>query len=225
MPLEEPDTATAGTGTQAVEHDAARGHRVALLVGAATVTILVVAAVFVIAPDRDRPERTRATVARREALRPASEAEAANSESGTTTTGIAPAAEPAPTARAATPASDTPGDRAGDASGDPSSAPGAPPAPSASLPGTPVVAVGGAGPNGCAVSWTVAGGGTPIVEFFVTRESEPAPPGPDGPEIGTAMQVERTTDTTATVGAGWTVRVAARNALGTGPASEPILCG
>jgi hypothetical protein len=204
MPLEEPDNATAGAGSRDRERDGAPGQRVALLLSAAVLTILLAAAVLIVATRGTRSERERAALARSEAPKLPSEVEAARIESATTTS--VPTAE-VPTGRVVAPPTYLPTD------------------PAPTLPGTPVVSLGPGGSNGCTASWTVDGRGTPIVEYFITRESEPAPPGPGGTEIGTALQVERTTDTTAPVDPGWTVRITAWNTLGQGPASEPILCG
>jgi hypothetical protein len=96
--------------------------------------------------------------------------------------------------------------------------------PPASVPGVPLVSIGAPGPNGCPAWWTVDDGGSPIIYSIVTHESAPAPPGPDGTEIGTALMVEKTPATTATVSLGGTIRVSAENSAGPGPTSALLLC-
>ena len=92
------------------------------------------------------------------------------------------------------------------------------------VPATPVVTVGPAVPDGCIASWTVDDGGSPVLEYVVTRESAAAPPDRDGTELGT-RRADRTADTAATVDPGGTIRVAATNSVGDGPVSDPAPCG
>ncbi len=183
---EEHDTATVGTASNTPEPEPTRlgSHRnVAFATGIAMVTALGVVAVVLFVTSPGEADTSRAVVAKRTLQRSAPELTDANSSDaitstsstlGATTTTLAPS-------RGETSAPVAPMIE---------SSPPAPPAPPASVPGTPVVTISASvGAGGCTASWTTDDGGSPLVDYIVTHESAPAPPGPGGVEIGTAMRV------------------------------------
>jgi len=215
MALEEPDTATAGTATP--DHDGGppwRRHPVALGLSIAALTVWVAIGVAVLVGGHDGSRSAQEAVAKRDAsqvLGADDERDANPAAESTTASSVVP--PPTPTAPVAPTA-------------DPSepSAPGPSAPPPPSVPGVPLVSIGAPGPNGCPAWWTVDNGGSPLVHYIVTRESAPAPPGTDGVEIGTALVVEKTTATTATVDVGGTIHVSAENVIGSGPTSATLSC-
>ena len=221
MPPEEPDTATVGTEAPSPDGASApRRHPVALLVGVAALTIAGALALFVIVEGGGRRESARETAAAPGPSRASDEdvtPDGSAPDAHTTTTSST--SVPTPPLDAAPLVAPTPG------APEPVDLPGpGPVTTAASAPGTPVVSIGAPGPGGCPAWWTVDDGGRTLAYYVVTLESAPAPPGPDGTEIGTALMAEKTTATTATVDVGGTIRVSAENALGSGPTSGPLLC-
>ncbi len=214
MSLEEPDIATAGTGDHP-DSGRPREQRVALLLSTVLLVILTAVSIAVITWGPDRTFRERTTAAERADRNDAEVAGTSIVDPTTPSTPAGSALAPVPTA----PAGPVP-----NAGPNNPLTPASAPAPAPVAPGVPVVSMGPAGPGSCAASWTVTDGGAAIIEYLVTHESEAAPPGPGGVDIGAALWVERTTATTATVDAGGTIRVSAHNAIGDGPTSEARRC-
>ena len=219
---EELDTATAGTEGPAPEPEPTRpGSRrtVTVVVGIAMLFAVGIVAEVVTVTSSGGDDTSSALVAKRRQERPASSPINATVDDVITSTSSNPSATTSTTLTIT--ASETPTPVA---SIDESPPPAPAPAPS-SVPGTPAVTISApVGADGCTASWTVDDGGSPLVDFVVTHESAPAPPGPGGEQIGTALMMERTNATSAPVDLGGTIRVAAENSVGTGATSDALTC-
>lgn len=102
----------------------------------------------------------------------------------------------------------------------------APPPAAATVPATPTVSMSPPDNAGtCAASWTADSGGNPIRRYVVQNEPPSTAASPDGVDVGAPARAIRTPDTSGSFPLGSSVVVAARNAIGTGPRSAPVVCG